>query len=72
MHMSFEKKYAGTHYACRSCNLDCTACPYGADIVVLEKVDKLLIKKRLREQEIRRAKEAIAEIDKQIAALSIL
>ena len=56
MRIEFEEYYSSTPFICRNCFLDCSECPYDADIFTLARVDELLLKKRLREQEIRRAK----------------
>ena len=69
MHIEFEELYGSTPLVCRSCNLDCSECPYDADIFTLAKVDELRFKKRLREQEIRRAEKALLEITRQLEVL---
>ena len=69
MHIEFEKLYGGTPGVCQKCNLDCSECPYCADIFTLAKVDELLFRKRLREQEIRRAEKDLSEIHRQLDSL---
>ncbi|MBR3185087.1 MAG: hypothetical protein IKF48_03020 [Oscillospiraceae bacterium] len=69
MRIEFEEYYGSTPFICRNCFLDCSECPYDADIFTLARVDELLLKKRLREQEIRRAEKALAEIERQLDML---
>ena len=69
MRIELEEYYGSTPFICRNCFLDCSECPYDADIFTLARVDELLLKKRLREQEIRRAKKDLAEIEQQLEAL---
>ena len=72
MRIDFEYLYGNTPFVCRSCGLDCSVCPYGADIFALAKVDELVFRKRLREQEIRRAERGLAEIERQLSSLRTL
>lgn len=69
MRIAFEELYGSTPFVCRNCDLDCSDCPYGADIFTLARVDELLYQKRLRLQEIRRAEKALAELDRQLESL---
>ena len=69
MRIDFEELFGSVPFVCQRCALDCSECLYGADIFTLAKVDELLFKKRLREQELRRAEKALAEINRQLDAL---
>lgn len=71
MKIDFEYLYGETPFVCRTCCLDCLDCPYGADIFILAKADDLLLKKHLREQEIRRAKKALEEINRDLERLKL-
>ncbi len=44
MRIEFEEYYGSTPFICRNCFLDCSECPYDADIFTLARVDELLLK----------------------------
>ena len=66
MRIEFEELYGSTPLVCRNCDLDCSECPYGADIFTSAKVDELLFKKRLWKQAIRRMEKELAESNAQL------